>query len=142
MASIFMRVMACSTDHGDVGIAERQRFPFKKTLAYRAGVASAARIDLVGRIKILDDARVGAGMPLVVSWIMATATNGAGQFNARSNRRIIRIRSVIAGGAVAILTLDTAELGGCGRTDEAGGKAITDSVTGQALRVFILLLIH
>ena len=142
MTRVLVGVMARGADYGNVGISERQWFSFEEALAYRAGVASTTGIDLIGRVEILDDARVCAGMPLVVGGRMATAANGTGQLNSRPHSGVIGISGVIAGRTVAILALDTSELRGCGRTDEAGGKPIAHGMTGQALRVFILFLIY
>src|SRR5436190_377021 len=81
-----------------------------------------------------------AGMPLVVGQRMAPTANGAGQFNAWSHSRIIRVGGMIARDAVTIFALNTLQQRVRGRArTETSRVAVANGVTRKALGVGALV---
>ena len=79
-------------------------------------MTATATIDPAGGVHVLDDRRVSARFPLIISRMMRTGVaataNLAGQFPARAHRQIHFVCRVIRRRSMAILALHTRQLRG------------------------------
>jgi hypothetical protein len=73
-------------------------------------MTAAAAIDAVCGVEIFNHARMFACLPLIVSQGMATPANGTRQLDPGADCWIIGVSGMIAGGAMAILALDTLQV--------------------------------
>src|SRR5690349_14477335 len=104
-------------------------------------MAPPTTIYIIGGIEVLNDAGVGARLPLIVSGNVAPATNGRREFHARLNNQIVRICGVVAGYAMTILTLHPFKMRrGCS-AGKPGRHVIADRVANQATGIRLLIVL-
>ena len=138
-----VRLMTVDALDAQIGISNRQRLSLEETPAHRAGMASPAAFDHVGRVQILNHARVSARSPFLerrlVRSCMTPAANLRGNLQPRPRRRIIRIGCVVSRGAMTVLALNALKLRRGRGTDESTGRAETNRMASQAARIRVLM---
>jgi hypothetical protein len=70
---------------------------------------------------------------------MAASANLRRNFESRAHGRIVRIGGVIAGWTMAVLTLDTFQVGRGSGAGKPAGQPVTNRMAGQTAWVFILM---
>src|SRR3974390_626115 len=103
-------------------------------------MATAAAVDIIRRVEVLNDGRVAARLPLGIGVGMASAAHGRRQLDARLGNDIVRVRGMITGHPVAVLTLKTRKLRGRRRTGESSGYAVAHTVTRKTGWIILLVV--
>ena len=141
--SLAVRFVAVDTLNAQVGIPNRQGPALDQAEARRPGMTSAAAVDAVGWIHVLDHARMRARFPFLEGRLMRAGMAAAADlrcyFEPWPHCGVVWISGVIGGWPVAILALDPFKLRSDRSTDEPGWDSIADGVTGQAAGVGFLV---